>query len=222
MLSTPLICCSIGVATDCSTVCASAPTKVVCTCTSGGAIAGNCDTGRLMRVIAPTITVSSEITMATIGRLMKNFDMLASCLGRFGGADLHGSAVSHLHQSFHHYALAGLHPVSNDPHLPYSFSHRYGTDTDFVVAAYDGDLTTALELDHRSLWNQQSSILCPHGCADSPIGAWTKKIVGVRENACDLYGARSRIYFTIGKVDGSRSFIRPSIGEYQLQRYALS
>src|SRR6266852_3130680 len=75
MLSTPLICCSIGVATDCSTVCASAPTYVVLTCTSGGAIAGNCDTGRLTIVIAPTITVRIEITMATIGRLMKNFDI---------------------------------------------------------------------------------------------------------------------------------------------------
>ena len=31
--------------------------------------------GKLATVIAPTITVTIEITMATIGRLMKNFDM---------------------------------------------------------------------------------------------------------------------------------------------------
>src|SRR5215469_12141446 len=77
MLSTPLICCSMGVETDCSTVCASAPKYVVDTCTSGGAMAGNWETGRLTMLIAPTITVRMEITMATMGRLMKNFDIVS-------------------------------------------------------------------------------------------------------------------------------------------------
>ncbi len=36
-------------------------------------------------VIAPTITVRIEITIATIGRLMKNFDTLASFLRRLVG-----------------------------------------------------------------------------------------------------------------------------------------
>src|SRR6267142_1334942 len=74
-VATPLICCSMGVATDCSIVCASAPTKVVCIWTSGGAMLGNCETGSVARVIAPTITVRMEITIATMGRLIKNFVM---------------------------------------------------------------------------------------------------------------------------------------------------
>ena len=36
---------------------------------------GNCATGRLRMVIPPTITSKIETTIATIGRLMKNFDM---------------------------------------------------------------------------------------------------------------------------------------------------
>src|SRR5271170_663210 len=75
MLSTPLICCSMGVATACSRLCASAPTYVASTCTSGGAMLGNSATGRVRIVSPPTITMTMEITMATMGRLIKNFDI---------------------------------------------------------------------------------------------------------------------------------------------------
>ena len=36
---------------------------------------GNWDTGKVTIVIAPTMTSKIEITIATIGRFMKNFDM---------------------------------------------------------------------------------------------------------------------------------------------------
>src|SRR5258708_9382141 len=219
MLSTPLICCSIGVATDCSTVCASAPTKVVCTCTSGGAIAGNSDMGRLRMVIAPTITVSSEITMATIGRLMKNFDTLASCLGRFSGANPYASSVSDLHQPFDHDPPARLQAFTDYPHFPYSFSDGHRPDTDLVVAANYRDLIAALKLDHRSLRNQQSAVLRSHRRANSSVGAWTKKVVGVRENTGNPNGAGRGIYLTIGEVDASSPFMDSSVGEQQFRRY---
>ncbi len=45
MLSTPDNCCSMGVATDCSTVMASAPVYVAWMVTSGGTISGNWATG---------------------------------------------------------------------------------------------------------------------------------------------------------------------------------
>src|SRR6266850_6622007 len=72
MLSTPLICCSMGVATDCSTVKASAPIYVVLTWTSGGVMLGNCAVGRPSIATMPTMTITMEITMDTIGRFMKN------------------------------------------------------------------------------------------------------------------------------------------------------
>src|SRR5262249_36108579 len=75
MLSTPLICCSIGVATDWSRVTASAPGYVAVTWIWGSAILGNCALGRLRMATAPTMTMTIEITMATMGRSMKNFDM---------------------------------------------------------------------------------------------------------------------------------------------------
>src|ERR1035438_8905219 len=70
----PLRTCSMGVATDCSTVCASAPTNVVVTRASGGTILGNWAIGSDTSATAPTMTVMIAMTIATIGRLMKNFD----------------------------------------------------------------------------------------------------------------------------------------------------
>src|SRR5205823_6368764 len=83
MLSTPFICCSTGVATDCSIVTASAPGYVAVTSICGGTISGYCAIGSVRIDTRPTRTVAIAITIATIGRLMKNFDMglLAVCGG---------------------------------------------------------------------------------------------------------------------------------------------
>src|SRR3954464_544481 len=71
--STPFTCCSIGVATDCSTSSALAPTYVVLTRMSGGGSSGDCGVGGGGRETAPTMTVTIEITIATMGRRMKKF-----------------------------------------------------------------------------------------------------------------------------------------------------
>src|SRR3989442_14006205 len=115
MLSTPLICCSMGVATACSSVWASAPTYVARTCISGGAMLGNCATGRLRIVMVPTITRTIEITIATMGRLIKNFDIELPCLA-FRGKRLrvHLHARTHLLHAFGNHALASLQPVRYD------------------------------------------------------------------------------------------------------------
>src|SRR4051812_3080024 len=71
--STPLTCCSMGVATDCSTSSALAPTYVVVTWMSGGVMSGYWEIGRRESDTAPTITVTIESTIATMGRRMKKF-----------------------------------------------------------------------------------------------------------------------------------------------------
>src|ERR1700676_1698465 len=74
MLSTPFICCSIGVATACVRVFASAPGYVAVTRISGGTILGNCEVGSDVSETIPRMTVTMAMTIATIGRLIKNFD----------------------------------------------------------------------------------------------------------------------------------------------------
>src|SRR5271155_5536709 len=78
MLSTPFMFCSIGVATDCSIVSASAPVYVVVTLTCGGRICGNCAIGSPSSDTMPRITVKMAMTIATIGRRMKKFDTALS------------------------------------------------------------------------------------------------------------------------------------------------
>src|SRR6266851_1351368 len=75
MFFAPFTCSSIGVATDCSTVRASAPVYVATVWIRGGTISGNCATGRRKIITAPVITKKIAITIATIGRLMKNLDI---------------------------------------------------------------------------------------------------------------------------------------------------
>src|SRR5213594_5106173 len=88
----------MGVATDCSTVTASAPIYWAFSWTSGGARLGNCDIGSCTMATMPMITITIEMTIATIGRLMKNLDMAIYLGSDFAvGADLaSGIALSGL------------------------------------------------------------------------------------------------------------------------------
>src|SRR2546427_11361364 len=70
----PFTCWSVGVATDCSTVRASAPVYVAVVWIWGGAISGNCAIGRREIMTAPPIIVRMARPCATIGGSMKERD----------------------------------------------------------------------------------------------------------------------------------------------------
>src|ERR1700761_578946 len=93
MLSTPLICCSIGATTVSATVSALAPGNWPVTVMIGGAISGYCATGNRRNATPPRITNTIETTAAKIGRSMKKCEMritastgfcLIAALGRRG------------------------------------------------------------------------------------------------------------------------------------------
>src|SRR5687768_13424767 len=71
MFSTPLTSCSIGVATVVATTCAFAPGYTAVTSTVGGATSGYCESGSCERETAPIMTMTSERTVAKIGRSTK-------------------------------------------------------------------------------------------------------------------------------------------------------
>ena len=77
MSSTPLSDSSSGTITLFITVSALAPVYVAVTRTVGGAIFGNCSIGKRARPRAPTMTMSTEITPARMGRSMKVFTVIA-------------------------------------------------------------------------------------------------------------------------------------------------
>src|SRR5215813_9646687 len=84
IFSTPLTCCSIGSATVSARVFGSAPGNCACTTTVGGAMVGNCVTGKMELAIQPSTTVTTEITIAKLGRSIKkreNFMVTLSLRG---------------------------------------------------------------------------------------------------------------------------------------------
>src|SRR5271154_3183234 len=116
---------------------------------------GNCATGKDKMVIEPTITRTIEITMATIGRLIKNFDMELpswSCQREWLGIPLHSR--THFLNALGHYALACLQSVGNHPLGAHTIADTDGPNAHFVRAVHHRHLIAALQLRDRSLGNK--------------------------------------------------------------------
>src|ERR1700688_3291474 len=142
MLSTPLICSSMGVATDCARVSESAPTKVACSFVSGGTILGNCEMGSPRIVIAPMMTVRMAITMATIGRLMKNLDITSVTGGR--SIERNGcnrAAGFDFLSAFRDDLIPGHQTAGDDPHCVDALAGLHRANGDLVVRSHYGDLS---------------------------------------------------------------------------------
>src|ERR1043166_4474910 len=77
MLSTPLTCCSIGVATVSATTLALAPGYVAVTCSVGGVTSGYCAIGSCVSATPPTMMKTIDRTLAKIGRSMKKWEITA-------------------------------------------------------------------------------------------------------------------------------------------------
>src|SRR5258706_8515183 len=110
MLSTPFICCSIGLATACSMVMASAPGYVVVTMIWGGTIGGNGASGSPRMQTTPTIKVVMAMTIETIGRSTKNL-ATRSARGLSEGSRRDDAALSDGRRRADDYLLAGLDAV---------------------------------------------------------------------------------------------------------------
>src|ERR1700674_2258850 len=107
---------------------------------------GNCATGRLRTVMVPTINMTMEITMATMGRLIKNFDIGLPCLrlcGKWLG--VHLQARANLLNAFGDDSFAWIQPFCNNPLGTNAVTDCDRSNAHFVVGGYNGHLITALE-----------------------------------------------------------------------------
>src|SRR5258705_7423695 len=136
MLFAPFTCWSTGVATDCSTVSASAPVYVAVVWIRGGAISGSCAIGSRKIMTAPAITSTIAMTCATIGLLMNHRDTMCLSLRgrrrpqRRGCVRLraHGNSVLHLLQTLAYDPFARLEPVGDDPQPVHLRAYRHRAD----------------------------------------------------------------------------------------------
>ena len=74
--STPLTACSMGIPTVLAMTSALAPGYIVVTWMVGGTISGYCATGKVNRHTSPRMTVTMAMTLAKIGRSMKNSEIM--------------------------------------------------------------------------------------------------------------------------------------------------
>src|SRR5271156_3223112 len=102
---------------------------------------GNCATGKLRMVRVPTITRTIETTMATMGRLMKNFDIgLLPLVFPVVGLGIDGRSLPRFLHALDDDAIAGLESVVNHPSITDAVADLHGSDVHFVVSIYGGDL----------------------------------------------------------------------------------
>src|SRR6186997_1684243 len=94
MLSTPLICASIGDATESARVLESAPGYVADTVTCTGVIVGYCWTGSTFIATRPARQMMMETTAANTGRSMKNRENMPGDSRLLAGRDFHAAGVA--------------------------------------------------------------------------------------------------------------------------------
>src|SRR5579862_5896528 len=95
---------------------------------------GNCATGKLRMVSVPTSTKMMEITIATMGRLMKNFDIGLFSFGfRVEWLGVHDRACSHFLYAFSHDLFPAIQPVGYDPLRANTVANCDRSNADFVV-----------------------------------------------------------------------------------------
>src|SRR5450432_3883234 len=128
---------------------------------SGGTIFGNCAIGSETSATAPTTTVMIAMTIATMGRLMKNFDTERLFCG-FRGRErdgVHEDALADLLSSVHHDPVAGMQPGLHDDVVTDLGARRHCHDMRVVARIDCGQLVSALQLGQRPLGHYQRALL---------------------------------------------------------------
>src|SRR5580693_5486103 len=101
---------------------------------------GNCATGRPAIATAPTITVRIAITIATIGRLMKNLD-ISVALREWLRVDL--KAGTSLLDALGHHTLTRLQSIGHDRHRADPVAQFHCPNCNLVCTVYYGHLISA-------------------------------------------------------------------------------
>src|SRR5258706_1222136 len=201
---------------------------------------GNCETGKLTIVMAPTITVRMAITIATMGRLMKKLDMdtdsfqsncaiQLSLLIRFRGLvsfsykwlGLHGHARAEILLAFRDDTFAGPQSFLNNPHSVDAVSNFDRADGNLAVLPDNVSLIAALQLCDSKLRHQQCAFLDPNHGANFPVLPGTQYIAGIGKERRQLNRARVLIHRAAREVEGALVRIRCSVSENELQFPAL-
>src|SRR5260370_23880528 len=148
------------------------------------------------------------ITMATMGRLMKNLDTwkLLPCQagglphpGKRFGVYLH--AGTNLLHTLGDDALTRLQTLVNDPHFAHLVTRLHVPDAHLIAAVHDGNLVAALQLGNGPLRDQEGARIHSGPRPDSGIYSGAQDVTGVCKEPGDAYRSSRGIYLARRAVD---------------------
>src|SRR5271157_856952 len=178
----------------------------------GSAIFGNCAVGKTRMQMAPAMNMMIEITMATIGRLIKNLDMRFQLdrrmlgIGRPSLLDIRRirlridlGAIFDFLYAFSDHAIASLQTVVDNPQETKLCADLNRHNGYFVIGAHDRDQVGALHVGHGTLRYQQRALLNGDYRTDHAEATGPEDIVRVGERNLDQNRASSQSDLTVNR-----------------------
>src|SRR6266571_7935726 len=170
----------------------------------------------------PTSTIRMEMTMATIGRSMKNRAMVSLLRSR---ARPRGRvrrqpdflAGAYPVASLDDDPLAGLQPLRHRPQRANPHIDLDRADVDRVVGADHCDLMNALHVLDGTLRDQERGLLHLDDGADLGVLAGPQQVARVRKHSSCEHGAAGYVHLSVESRCASRVGIDGAVGQDQLQ-----
>src|SRR5271166_1386947 len=183
--------------------------------------------GSRERVTSPTTTVTIAMTIATIGRRMKNwaiFALLLSCLLRRRRCRqrLNGGALPHFLQTLHHDALARFQPLFDYPVTAKSLTDRDATLGNLVCVIHHPDKIFALQFLDCPLRNKERAGAILNFEPRLRVLAWPEDVARVWEKCADPNRAGFWIHLPICRKEAAFVGMHLAIGADEFaNRFAL-
>src|SRR5260370_18474769 len=157
-------------------------------------------------VIPPTITMRMEITIATIGRLMKNFDMeLFPLRPGYKGLGVHSHPRTHLLDSLSDHTVTWFQAFRNHPLAAYGVADFDWPNAHFVLAIHNRSLITSLQFGAGALWDNQCILLRADDGADSAISSGPQN--GIRIGKQRGHPERTGALVDLAVSEGEGTFV---------------
>src|SRR6516165_4565079 len=170
----------------------------------------------------PTITMRMEMTIATMGRLMKNLAMVALLRGRarLGGCARRQPnflAGAYPVASLHDDTLAGLQPFAHRPQRANPYVELDLADVDRVVGANHRDLMDPLHVLNRALRDQERGLLHLDDGTNLRVLARAQQVARVRKHRAREHRTARHVHLSVESRRASRTGIDGAVGQNQLQ-----
>src|SRR6266545_3553869 len=178
-------------------------------------------TGSCTIATTPMITMRMEITIATIGRSMKNLAMwsLLRRVGLGGRARRESDLLAgpHAVAALDDDPLAGLEAGRDDPERADAGVGLHRAHVDGLVRADHRDLVHALNVLHGPLGDQERVLPHLDDAPDLGVLAGTQDVPGIREGAARQHGPGGDVDLSVQGGGPSLTEVRVPVGQDQLE-----